>query len=397
MKPGTLISGAAHGALIAAAIFGLPWLTPRDREPIAVTTVTFVSDAEFEAARSASSAPAEEASEQVTLPAEVALEPEMPVVEPPEPAPSREQAAEAAPSETFTPRFNPAAPLSAPTEDFAAVSPDLIQPEAPSRVNEPRPRPVPRLVPEPLDEPAEELPEAVLPTPEVLPSPQETEILPEEDAAAPPESAPEIVTEPAPQAPQALQNAGRPRSRPERISEAPRQVANAPEAEAAPALVEPPAEEPPAEEPAPLQSLQSQLSELVAAATPATPPTSPTATAPTRPSPGQGGLSAPISASEKEGMKLAVQRCWNLPAGLREAQELKVTVGAELTVTGEVIDGSVRLVEPNPAPDDRYQRAFDAGRRALIRCAPYTGLPPDKYDQWRRLEIVFNPEGMVSW
>jgi hypothetical protein len=62
-----------------------------------------------------------------------------------------------------------------------------------------------------------------------------------------------------------------------------------------------------------------------------------------------------------------------------------------------VVPDTIRLLAPVPAPDARYQRAFEAGRRALLRCAPYAELPADKYAQWRRLEIVFNPEGMVSW
>jgi hypothetical protein len=94
---------------------------------------------------------------------------------------------------------------------------------------------------------------------------------------------------------------------------------------------------------------------------------------------------------------VAVQRCWNVPAGLRDAQELRVTLAAELTAAGDVISSSIRLIEPATPPDARFQQAFEAGRRALIRCAPYTDLPPEKYAQWRNIEVVFNPEGMVSW
>jgi len=86
-----------------------------------------------------------------------------------------------------------------------------------------------------------------------------------------------------------------------------------------------------------------------------------------------------------------------VPAGLRVAQDLRVVVGAELAADGAVISGSIRLLEPNPIPDPRYQQAFEAGRRALIRCSPYSSLPRDKYGQWRNIEVVFNPEGMVSW
>ncbi len=63
--------------------------------------------------------------------------------------------------------------------------------------------------------------------------------------------------------------------------------------------------------------------------------------------------------SEKDGLKLAVQRCWNVPAGLRDAQELKVTLAAELAADGAVINASIRLIEPSPAPDG----ALPAGLR----------------------------------
>jgi hypothetical protein len=61
-----------------------------------------------------------------------------------------------------------------------------------------------------------------------------------------------------------------------------------------------------------------------------------------------------------------------------------------------VINASIRMIEPRNPPDARFQQAFEAGRRALIRCSPYE-LPREKYGQWRNIEVVFNPEGMVSW
>ena len=105
----------------------------------------------------------------------------------------------------------------------------------------------------------------------------------------------------------------------------------------------------------------------------------------------------PLTQGEKDGLKFAIQRCWNVPAGLRDAHELRVTVAAELQADGEVIAGSIRMIEPAAAPDGRYEAAYRAARSALIRCGPYNDLPRDKYAQWRQIEVVFNPEGMVSW
>jgi hypothetical protein len=72
-------------------------------------------------------------------------------------------------------------------------------------------------------------------------------------------------------------------------------------------------------------------------------------------------------------------------------------IGASFDADGAVIPGSIRLLEPNPLPDPRFQQAFEAGRRALIRCSPYSTLPREKYAHWRNVEFVFDPRGMVSW
>lgn len=105
----------------------------------------------------------------------------------------------------------------------------------------------------------------------------------------------------------------------------------------------------------------------------------------------------PLTDGEKDGFRLALQRCWNMPAGLREASDLRVVVGAELAADGSVLNASMRLVEPNPAPDARFKSLFEATRRAIIRCSPFTDLPREKYAQWRNIEVVANPEGIVSW
>ena len=79
------------------------------------------------------------------------------------------------------------------------------------------------------------------------------------------------------------------------------------------------------------------------------------------------------SNSEKEGLKLAVQRCWNVPAGVRDAQELKVTLAAELAADGAVINASIRMIEPRNAA----RRPLPAGLRGRAAGAdPLLALRP---------------------
>jgi hypothetical protein len=260
----------------------------------------------------------------------------------------------------------------------------------------PRARPSVRIEPDATPPPPEESREAEVPRAETTPEPDVAEPLPEQPAEAPPEAAPEPVAEPSPPVELALQTSGRPKSRP-RQERTEQIAARTPDPEPQPeptAAVSAPDPEPEPEPPA--GNRQTQITDLVASAAAPAAPTTSSASATTAGT-GSAASGPPLSAGEKDGLRLAVQQCWNVPAGLREAQELRVVLAAELTATGDVVDGSIRLLDPDPVPDTRFQRAFDAGRRALIRCAPYSDLPRDKYAQWRSIEVVFDPEGMVSW
>ncbi|HRO13077.1 MAG TPA: hypothetical protein PK452_16230, partial [Amaricoccus sp.] len=86
MQTGTRISAIGHGVLIALAVFGLPWFGPREREPIRVTDVSFISEAEFEAAQAAAPAAVPRAED---APAEL-----------PAPSPAPEPAPEPEPSDS---------------------------------------------------------------------------------------------------------------------------------------------------------------------------------------------------------------------------------------------------------------------------------------------------------
>jgi len=101
----------------------------------------------------------------------------------------------------------------------------------------------------------------------------------------------------------------------------------------------------------------------------------------------------PLTGSERAGLVLAVQQCWNVPIGLQNADDLVVVIAIELAQDGKLAS-SPKMIEPAGAPTGAIKQAFEAGRRALIRCAPYD-LPREKYEQWRQIEVVFNPEEMA--
>jgi hypothetical protein len=102
----------------------------------------------------------------------------------------------------------------------------------------------------------------------------------------------------------------------------------------------------------------------------------------------------PLTGSERDAFRLSVQRCWVVDVG-SESANVTVVVGVSLTQDGRVADGSLRLLEGSGGSDGAIQTAFEAARRAILRCgASGFDLPPEKYDQWRDIEMTFNPEGM---
>ena len=78
---------------------------------------------------------------------------------------------------------------------------------------------------------------------------------------------------------------------------------------------------------------------------------------------------------------------------------MRVVVGFEMDRDGMPDPDSFRIVD-NPQPDPDRDRAFEAARRAVIRCAAEQGgydLPEDKYYEWDDVEMTFTPDGVEGF
>ena len=103
----------------------------------------------------------------------------------------------------------------------------------------------------------------------------------------------------------------------------------------------------------------------------------------------------PLTGGEKEGLRVAISRCWNVGSLSTDALGTTVVVAVEMEQNGRPITGSIRLVSSSGGSATGERQAFEAARRAIIRCGTQGfGLPVEKYDQWREIEMTFNPEGM---
>lgn len=335
MQTGTKISGVLHLGALGLALFG-GFLFRADRiEPIQVSNVSVITLEDFAAMQSTAPEPSPE----------VATAPEIKQPEPAEPV------NEVAP-EIVQPSV-PVEPTPAPEEQLAIVAPE--------------PTPAPRIDTQSAPKPDPNAKEAETTQKEAVPEEAATKTVEPIKEQAPKEAATEIVTEAEKPGEFAPTTSSVPRSRPRDMKERVAKL-NAPE----------PKDEPVVE--TPKDNTADEIAKALAQAEAEN----------NKPAVPQG---PPLTGGEREGLVLAVQKCWNVPVGLQNADDLIVMLAVELNPDGSLAS-KPRLIDPVGSSSGSIQQAFEAGRRALIRCAPYD-LPSEKYEQWRQIEVVFNPKDMV--
>lgn len=98
-----------------------------------------------------------------------------------------------------------------------------------------------------------------------------------------------------------------------------------------------------------------------------------------------------LSQSEMDALRGAIERCWSVPAGLADAEDMRVTITMRLTPDGQ-IDGSPQVEASGGEPTARRSFA-ESAQRAVLRCQPYQ-LPAEKYETWAEVVVNFDPSQM---
>lgn len=100
----------------------------------------------------------------------------------------------------------------------------------------------------------------------------------------------------------------------------------------------------------------------------------------------------PLSSGEQESLRVATSACWNIGALSTEAAQTTVRIQVDFNEDTTPVASSIRLASSSGGSDAAARQAFEAAKRAVIRCGSRGfDLPVDKYDHWKTLVLTFDP------
>ena len=103
------------------------------------------------------------------------------------------------------------------------------------------------------------------------------------------------------------------------------------------------------------------------------------------------GHAATLSQSELDAMRARLASLWNVQPGVEHPEELYVTVRIRLNPDRRLA-APPQVISTGSSP--RYQAAAEAAVRAVLQGQPYTMLRDETYDQWKYMDIDFDPKQM---
>ena len=101
-----------------------------------------------------------------------------------------------------------------------------------------------------------------------------------------------------------------------------------------------------------------------------------------------------LAISEIDLVRQQIRECWSLPAGAKEAENLSIEIKMAMNPDGTV--RQARILDQNRLQSDPFFRAAaESALRAVLNphCNPLK-LPPEKYQQWQNMILIFDPKDM---
>jgi hypothetical protein len=102
-------------------------------------------------------------------------------------------------------------------------------------------------------------------------------------------------------------------------------------------------------------------------------------------------VQANLSGDERAAFKAHLRKCWKVPDGLAPAT--RVVLRISLRPNG-ALAAEPLLIEASASRDG--PTVLQAAKRALKECQPFAFLPPEKYREWKVLDLSFTPRDMAG-
>jgi hypothetical protein len=103
---------------------------------------------------------------------------------------------------------------------------------------------------------------------------------------------------------------------------------------------------------------------------------------------------ATLSMREIGSIKQQIERCWNVPVGVRGIETMIVKLRIRMSPDGRVssvaTEDRIRTLS-----DPSFRAVAESAERAVRQCSPLR-LPPEKFQAWRDMIVTFHPKDALS-
>jgi outer membrane biosynthesis protein TonB len=106
-----------------------------------------------------------------------------------------------------------------------------------------------------------------------------------------------------------------------------------------------------------------------------------------------GAQNAQLSQSEIDALRARISNCWSPPPGIDANSKLYVVLRVLFKTDGAMSQAPV-LVEGSASP--LGPALAESAKRALLLCQPFTMLKSEHYDQWKDIELKFDPHELLG-
>jgi hypothetical protein len=279
--------------------------------------------------------------------------------------------------------FDPPIPEETPIAvEFVTIAPETRATHPNPNPPQPNAKPDVAVVDAPTTKPSPEPPVSAPVPPPSTEMPPSTEPPKAQELKAPPPLPLVKPPEPKPEPPRPVEKADAPR--PKEKPEPPQQMAK-----------NEPKPEQKKYDPSQFDALLKNLATQPAIPSPEAPPQRPRVASARPSSQPRAPLGSQITASEVDLVREQIARCWNVPAGARDAKDLVVEIRVAVDPDGTVRQATI-VDQARLAGDPFFRAAAESARRAFFNplCRPLH-LPPGKYAIWKDLVVDFSPKDVL--